>query len=77
MKRTVVLTASDLCGAGIEALMRRPQFRGKHVAAYELLHELDNPSDDLKVRCEVVLFDTEKAARDYAKTEGEKQNAEK
>lgn len=57
---TVYLTQDEVAAAAISALRLRREFTGKHVA------ELAAVIDAGKVRYQVILFDTAKAAQDYA-----------
>ncbi len=65
MKSLVVITASELRDAALHVLLTRPQFNGKCVGAVEFVFDPAEPSEERRIRAEVVLFDTDAAARRY------------
>lgn len=65
MKQTVIVTGPELQQAVATMVGLRPQFRGKHIAAVHLIADPDEPKAELKIRAQVVLFDTAKSAEEY------------
>ena len=66
MKQTVIVTGPELQLGVASEVLSRPQFRGKHVAAIHLIADPDESTPELRIRAQVILFDTEKVAREYA-----------
>lgn len=66
MKKVVVVTRAELAALAVTNLLEKPQFRGKHVAEVAMVIDPDDVSPERRVRCEVVIFDQEKTAREYA-----------
>jgi hypothetical protein len=66
MKTTVVLGAAELQQAAIALVSRRPSCQGKFVGGVILVADPKELRQDLQIRANVILFDTEKAAREFA-----------
>lgn len=62
MKIVAVVKKDELAQAALRVVLNKPQFRGKFPAALEFLFD----SESGNLTAEVVLFETEKAAREYA-----------
>lgn len=75
MRKTVILTKSELSIAAANYLLDKPQFRGKHIAEIAMIVDPTDISPERQVRAEMTLFDTVKAAREYAGGNTEAQDA--
>lgn len=63
-KQVTVVSLSEVQRAILAELGRRPTMRGRFIAAVYAIAD-DHAPADLKIRFNVVSFDTEKAARAY------------
>lgn len=64
MKVVATATAAEIANAIAQQVLKRPEYFGKHVAAVEMIHDPAR-TDASRFKIEVVMFDTEKGARDY------------
>jgi hypothetical protein len=64
MKIIATVEKEELSQAVLRAVLNKPQFRGRFPAALEFLYD----SENRELRAEVVMFQTEKAAREYAES---------
>lgn len=70
MKHLVVITAEELKDAALHLMLSKSQFWGKHVSAVEFVWDPSDPVESRRIRCEVVLFDTEQGAKRYLESDG-------
>lgn len=68
MKQVVVVGGNEIMHAIIAMLLRRESFRDRFIAGVYMIADDAAPEQDLKIRANVVHFDTEKAAREYRDT---------
>ncbi len=66
MKQVVILSGPELQEAALQYLARRKSLEGRHVAAIHLISDSSATDPRLRIRANVVTFDTEKLARAYA-----------
>lgn len=61
-----MLTGPEIQQGILREITARESLKNKFVAAVHLISDPFEPNSDLKIRAQVVLFDTEGAARAYA-----------
>lgn len=65
MKTIVDVNARELLAIVADTVFRRPEHRGKTLARVEILLDALNADEAKRVVVRSVLFDTEKAAKEY------------
>lgn len=65
MKKIVVVDGREIQQAVIAMMNRRPSLQGQFIGGVHLIADMAEKRPELRFRCNVVLFDTEKAAREY------------
>lgn len=65
MKQTIILTGPELQAAVEREIVRR--FPDKHLAMVSLIADPEEARAELRIRAQVIVFDTLKAAREYPK----------
>lgn len=76
MKTLLVLNGHEINAAVLALVSLRPSQAGKFVGAVHLIADPEATRPELQFRANVVLFDTEKAAREYAQAPDAKADAE-
>lgn len=71
MKQRVIITAEELKDAALYLLSTKPQFFGKHVSTVEFVFDVTDVNPARRIRCEVVMFDTDEGAKRYLATGGQ------
>lgn len=66
MRSVVVLTGPEMQAGILREVQSRPSLKGKFVGAVHLIADPLEQKAELRIRAQVVLFDTEGAARAYA-----------
>ncbi len=66
MKQVVVVTGPELQEAALQYLGKRQSLQGRFVGAIHLISDSSATDARLRIRANVVTFDTEKLARAYA-----------
>ncbi len=67
MKSVVVVTGPELQEAVLLLLGSRPSMHGRFVGGVHLVADSGELRADLRIRANVVLFDTQKAAAEYGR----------
>lgn len=76
MKTVLSVNGNEINAAILAMISMRPSQKGKFVAAVHLIADPEATRPELQFRANVVLFDTEKAAREYALGPDPKADAE-
>lgn len=67
MKSVIVVSGPELQEAVLMYLGTRASLHGKHVGGVHLVADSGELRADLRIRANVVLFDTQKAAAEYGR----------
>ena len=71
MKQLLVVDGVEIQAAVMAMIVRRQSMKDRFVGAVHLVCDPEEPRANLRIRCQVVHFDTEKAAREYAEKPSE------
>jgi len=66
MKKILVVDGKEIQEAVVAMVLRRQSTAGKFIGGAHLICDPDEPRPELRFRVNVILFDTEKAAREYS-----------
>ena len=67
MKQTVIVTSKELMALAAESVIFRPPFRKLFVGCAELISDQEEKDPLRRIRCEVVLFESQATADEYRK----------
>lgn len=66
MKHVTVVTGVEIQQAVMAMVLKREAMAGRHIGAVHLVADANEPRPELRIRCNVIHFDTERAAREYS-----------